>query len=150
MNQWRFDVQQGLWHNAALEVGYLGSHSLHLDRSYFDNTPLPGPGSITLRRPNQNFGQIRIIQNDEIANYQGMSATLRQRFSHGISALASYTWSHTLDVTTDSNGGRAPMNPYNWRADYGNANWDIRHRFIGSLTHALPLFKTAPHPPLRP
>jgi len=143
MNQWSFDVQQGLWHNAALEVGYLGSHSLHLDRSYFDNTPLPGPGSITLRRPNQNFGQIRIIQNDEIANYQGMSATLRQRFSHGISALASYTWSHTLDVTTDSNGGGAPMNPYNWRADYGNANWDIRHRFIGSFTYELPFFKAA-------
>ncbi len=143
MNQWSFDVQQGLWKDAALEVGYLGSHSDHLDRSYFDNYPLPGPGSITLRRPNQLFGNIRIIQNDEIANYEGMSATLRQRTHRGLTMLASYTWSHTLDVSTDSNGGGAPMNPYNWRADYGNSNWDIRHRFIMSISYDIPFLKTS-------
>ena len=27
----------------------------------------------------------------------------------------SYTWSHALDVTSDSNNGGTPMNPYNWR-----------------------------------
>jgi hypothetical protein len=144
MNQWSFDVQQGLWKNAALEVGYLGSHSYHLDRSYFDNTPLPGPGSsINNRRPNQLFGNIRIIQNDEIGNYDGLSATVRQRTWHGATFLASYTWSHTLDVTTDSNGGGAPMNPYSWRSDYGNSNWDIRHRFISSFTYDLPFLKTS-------
>ena len=47
--------------------------------------------------------------------------------------LASYTWSHTLDVTTDSNGGGTPLNPYDWKADYGNSNWDIRHRFVASF-----------------
>jgi hypothetical protein len=57
--------------------------------------------------------------------------------------LASYTWSHTLDVTTDSNGGGAPMNPYNWRADYGNANWDIRHRFIASISYDIPFLKSS-------
>src|SRR5439155_23046775 len=39
------------------------------------------------------FGQIRTIQNDEIANYEGLSAVLRHRFSHGLQFLASYTWS---------------------------------------------------------
>ncbi len=142
MNQWSFDIQRGLWNSAALDIQYLGSHAVHLDRSYYNNTPLiPGPGTVASRRPNQLFGDIRTIQNDEIANYNGLSIELRQRLSHGITMLASYTWSHDLDVSTDSNGGGYPQNPYNWRADYGNSNWDVRHRFVASFSYALPFFQ---------
>jgi hypothetical protein len=63
--------------------------------------------------------------------------------------LASYTWSHALDVTTDSNGGGSPMNPYNWRGDYGNSNWDLRHRFIASFNYELPFLKSAGNPFVR-
>ncbi len=143
MHQWSADLQQGLWANSALDVSYLGSHALHLDRSYYINTPAPGPGNVQARRPNQLFGSIRIIANDEIANYDGLSFTFRQRLTHGVTFLSSYTWSHTLDVSTDSNGGGAPMNPFNWGADYGNANWDLRHRWVTSFTYQLPLWQGA-------
>jgi hypothetical protein len=143
MNQWSADLERTVWTNAALDVQYLGSHSTHLDRSYYNNTPHPGPGSVSSRRPNQLFGDIRTIQNDEEANYNGLSVVLRQRLNHGLSMLASYTWSHDLDVTTDSNGGGAPMNPYNWHADYGNSNWDVRHRFVASFNYDLPFFRSA-------
>jgi outer membrane receptor protein involved in Fe transport len=145
MNQWSFDLQRALWNGAALEAQYLGSHSTHLDRSYYNNSPyLPGPGSVNPRRPNTLFAEIRTIQNDENANYHHLAIILRQRMSHGLSFLASYTWSHALDVTTDSNGGGAPMNPYNWRADYGNSNWDVRHRFVAQVNYSLPFFNSAP------
>ena len=141
MNQWSFDIEQAVWKNAALDIQYLGSHSVHLDRSYYNNTPLlPGPGSIALRRPNQLYGDIRTIQNDEVGDYNGLNVVLRQRLNHGFTALASYTWSHALDVTTDSNGGGTPMNPYNWKDDYGNSNWDVRHRFVAQLSYELPFF----------
>lgn len=144
MNQWSGGVDQALWHNAGVEIQYLGSHSYHLDRSYYNNTPyLPGPGAVQPRRPNQAFGSIRTINNDEIANYEGLSVTIRQRAWKGMQFLASYTWSHTLDVSTDSNGGGAPMNPYNWREDYGNSNWDIRHRFVASYVWDIPFFRNA-------
>jgi hypothetical protein len=143
MYQWSSDLQQGLWSNGALEIGYLGSHSLHLDRSDYINTPLPGPGSVQARRPNQLFASIRIINNDEIANYDGLSFTFRQRLTHGITVLSSYTWSHTLDITTDSNGGGSPMNPYDWKADYASANWDVRNRWVTSFTYQLPLWQGA-------
>lgn len=35
------------------------------------------------------------------------------------------------------------MIPYNWRADYGNSNWDIRHRFAASYLWETPFFKNA-------
>ncbi len=146
MSQWSFDIERALWGGAALDVQYLGSHMYHLDRSYYNNTPLPGPGNIQLRRPNQLFGVIRTIQNDEVANYEGMNVVFRQNFSHGLTALVSYTWSHDLDVSTDSNGGGAPMNPYNWAGDYSNSNWDVRHRLVGSFNYELPFLKNATNP----
>jgi len=78
-----------------------------------------------------------------IANYEGASLVLRQRLAHGLQFLASYTWAHTLDVTADSNNSGTPMNPYNWRLDYGNSNWDIRHRFVASYVYELPLFRSS-------
>jgi hypothetical protein len=40
------------------------------------------------------------------------------------------------------------MIPFNWRADYGNSNWDIRHRFVGQFLYDIPFFKDA-NPVLR-
>ena len=143
MNQWSASLDRQLWNGGGLEIGYLGSHSYHLDRSYYNNTPLPGPGSVNTRRPNPLFGPIRTIANDEIANYESMSVVFRQRMSHGLQMLASYNWSHTLDITTDSNGGGTPLNPYYWRADYGSSNWDIRHRFVMSFVYDIPFVATS-------
>ena len=87
---------------------------------------------------------IRYIQNDEIANYEAFSVSVTQRLRHGFQLRSSYTWAHTLDVGGDSNGGGTPMNPYNWRADYGNSNWDLRHRFLLSSLYELPFFSKSP------
>ena len=35
------------------------------------------------------------------------------------------------------------MNPYNWRADYGDSNWDIRHRFVATFLYDIPFFSTS-------
>lgn len=143
MNQWSLSLERGLWRTAGIAFEYLGSHQYHLDRSFYNNTPRPGPGAINDRRPNPNFLEIRTIQNDLIANYNGGSVVFRQNGFKGLTMLASYTFSKTLDVSTDSNGGSNVMDPYNWRLDYGLANWDIRHRFIASYTYEFPFFKSA-------
>jgi hypothetical protein len=143
MNQWSLDVAHPLWSGAGLDVQYLGSRTIHLDRSYHNNTPLPGPGPIQARRPNQRWGVIRTIANDMVSNYNSLNVVLRQRYSHGLSMLFSYTWSHALDVSTDSNGGGSVIDPYNWKGSYGNSNWDIRHRLVASYFYELPFFKTS-------
>jgi hypothetical protein len=143
MNQWSGGLERQLWSGGGVELQYLGSHSYHLDRSYYNNTPLPGPGSVNTRRPNPLFAVIRTIANDEIANYESLSLLFHQRLAHGLVMQSSYTWSHTLDVTTDSNGGGTPLNPYNWKQDYGNSNWDIRHRFVTNFVYDIPFFQTS-------
>jgi hypothetical protein len=145
MNQWSAGLERAIGGSGVLELQYLGSHSYHLDRSFYNNTPYPGPGPVNSRRPNPLFGPIRTINTDEIANYESMSVIYRKRMSHGFEVLASYTWAHTLDVTTDSNGGGTPMNPYWWKADYGNSNWDLRHRFLANFVYNLPGGKASNH-----
>lgn len=142
-NQWSLDVARPLWRGAGLDVQYLGSRTIHLDRSYHNNTPYPGPGPIQPRRPNPRWGVIRTIANDVDASYNSLNVVLRQRYTHGFSMLLSYTWSHTLDVSTDSNGGGSAMDPYNWKGSYGNANWDVRHRWVASYFYELPFFRKA-------
>ncbi len=146
MNQWSFDVERALWQNAGLDVQYLGNYAYHLDTSFHNNTPLPGPGPIQSRRPNQLWGDIRTISNNEISHYNALNVILTQRMSHGATLLVSYTWSHSLDEGTDSNGGGQPMDPYDWMLDYGNSNWDIRHRLVADYVYALPFFKSSSNP----
>lgn len=143
--QWNLSAGQELWTGAALELQYLGSHSFHLDRNFFDNTPTPGPGDVNARRPNQLFGQIRKIENDAYSHYNGFTAILRQRSNHGLTTLLSYTWSHDMDITDDSNGTGNTQNNYDIRADYGDSGWDIRNRFSGTVLYELPKLQGSNH-----
>jgi hypothetical protein len=140
MYQWNLDFGQEVWRNGGFELQYLGSHSIHLDESYYPNQPQPGPGDPNPRRPNPLIGQIREIENNGIATYNGLTAVLRQRLAHGLSANLSYTWAHSLDTSPDSNGGGTAMYQGHLKLDYGNSNGDIRNRFVGTVTYAFPNF----------
>jgi hypothetical protein len=148
-NQWSADIQRELWSGTALDLQYVGSKTSNLDRSFFNNTPQPGPGPVDPRRPSQRFRSRRIIQNDLIADYDAVSVILRKRMSHGLQLDAHYTWSRTLDMATHSNGGGQTMNNYDIWADYGPANWDVPHRFVASYIYDLPFLKTSSQPVLR-
>src|SRR5690606_1628107 len=97
-NQWSLDLQHEILPATVLDIQYLASRTKNLDRSFFNNTPLPGPGPIDARRPNQAFRQIRVIQNDLIANYDSVSVILKRRMTRGFLADAHYTWSKTRDM----------------------------------------------------
>ncbi len=142
--QWNLSVGYELWKGAGAELQYLGSHSLHLDRSFYNNEPLtPASGTVNSRRPNQLFGSIRTLNNDAFSNYNGMTAIIRQRIFRGLSGQGSYTWAKNLDLSSDSNGGGTLSQQYNPMADYGPSNWDITHRFVGILSYELPKFNSS-------
>jgi len=148
-DQWSFDIQRELWRGTALDLQYVGSHTSHLDRSFFNNTPQPGPGLVDPRRPSQRFRDRRIIQNDLEADYDAVSLILRKRMSRGLQADVHYTWSRTRDMATHSNGGGATMDNYDIFRDYGPANWDVPHRFVASYLYDLPFFKNSSQPILK-
>jgi carboxypeptidase family protein len=148
-DQWSFDLQRELSTSTALDLQYIGSNTSHLDRSFFNNTPLPGAGPVDPRRPSQRFRSRRIIQNDLIADYDAVSIILRQRMSHGLQGDVHYTWSRTRDMATHSNGGGQTMDNYDIWRDYGPAIWDIPHRFVASYIYDVPFLKSSSQPLLK-
>jgi hypothetical protein len=148
-DQWSFDVQRELWKDTALDFQYLGSNTSHLDRSFFNNTPTPGPGAIDPRRPSQNFRSRRIIKNDLVADYDAFSIILRRHMRAGFQADAHYTYSRTRDIATHSNGGGTTMDNYDIFRDYGPANWDVPHRFVASYIYDIPFLKSSSQPILK-
>ncbi len=148
-DQWSFDIQRELWDGTALDIQYVGSNTKNLDRSFFNNTPTPGPGPVDDRRPNARFRQIRIIANDLVADYDAVSVILRRRMTQGLQVDAHYTWSRTRDMATHSNGGGAVMDNYDIWRDYGPANWDVPHRFVASYIYDIPFLKESTNPVLK-
>jgi hypothetical protein len=51
IEQWSGSVEKSLGGETTLELGYLGSHGVHLQRSHLTNNAPPGPGAIGPRRP---------------------------------------------------------------------------------------------------
>jgi hypothetical protein len=71
--------------------------------------------------------------------------------TRGIQATAHYTWSRTRDLTdhSNNNSGRSTQDPYNPKADYGPAYWDVPHRFVASYVYEMPFFAESTNAMLR-
>ncbi len=76
------------------------------------------------------------------SNYNGLQVTLNSRNYHGLSMVAGYTWSHSLDDVGANwdfgYGSGLPQDAHNPGAEYANSDFDVRHRFTLSLTYAIP------------
>jgi len=75
----------------------------------------------------------------------GLAVQVNKRFSHGLQALASYTWSHEIDdgqsygESTNNlwlSGASYWLNNGNYKADKGSGTLDQRHRFALSWVWA--------------
>jgi len=64
--------------------------------------------------------------------YHGLSANLRKRFRDHYEFLASYTWSHAIDDSTDLQATLVPQDSYIPGADRSTSLFDQRHRFVFS------------------
>ena len=84
------------------------------------------------------LGSILVLSNLYRSNYNGLQATLQQRTAHGLSFLASYTYSHSLDDDSYNIGQFLPQDSTNPAAEYASSDFDIKHRFTFSITYAIP------------
>jgi hypothetical protein len=87
------------------------------------------------------LGFINMLANNYRSNYNGLQVTLTQRAYHGMSFILGYTYSHSLDQGSDV---RAPQasNSLNPAGEYGNSDFDIRHRLTASFNYEIPGIKS--------
>ena len=64
--------------------------------------------------------------------YNGMTLNLRKRMKNHYEFLASYTWSHAIDDSTDLQTLLSPQNDLRPDLERSNSTFDQRHRFVFS------------------
>jgi hypothetical protein len=79
------------------------------------------------------------------SSYNALQVDLNRRFSSGLSLRGVYTFAKALDdgdslnATTSGGGPALASNPYNLRADWGRATYDVTHIAVINATYALPI-----------
>jgi len=66
------------------------------------------------------------------SDYNGFTANLRKRFSAHYEFLASYTYSHAIDDSTDLQAPLSPQDSYYPSLERSDSLFDQRHRFVFS------------------
>jgi hypothetical protein len=143
--QWLLNVQRELANNLTVEAGYVGSISHHLESYRGVSAAIPGPGTVASRSPYPNFGLLVLVENGGNGNYNSMGSKLTKRFSNGVTALVSYTWSKSIDETsgirTSDSDTLFWQNGYCQRCERGLSAFDNRHRLVMSGLYDVPVGK---------
>ena len=148
VQQWHATYEIQLPANMLWEMGYAGARGTHLYTFFNGNqaTPSSDPSAPTApRRPYPAVdGTINELSTQGFSSYNGLQVRLEKRTSYGLSFLASYEWQHSLDNQSSANlQSSNNSSPRFFRLypalDYGNADFDARHRFVDSYTYQLPV-----------
>ena len=84
------------------------------------------------------FGSINAQTSDGNSLYNALNVDLKKRFSHHFQFLASYTWSHSIDDSSDLQTLLLPQDNRNFGAERADSLFDQRHRFVFSGIIASP------------
>lgn len=165
---WDVNVQRSLGSDLLLTVGYVGTKGTKLPRFIEGNPTAYIPGVSTTDNADQRrlysgctladppntcaFSSAGLIAGIANSSYNALEASLKKRFSHGISFLTSYTYSKAIDDVSSFNmtGSAAKpvagendlaQDPFNLAAERGPSLFDARHRLVFSYQWALPFLR---------
>jgi len=175
---WDLNIQRSFRSDLLFEIGYVGTKGTKLPRFVEANPAIYIPGVDAGGKPistSDNADQRRIhsgctldpasppctysstgfIEGIANSSYNALEASLSKRFSHGISFLASYTYSKSIDDASSFNmtgSASKPVagendlaqNPFDLAAERGRSLFDSRHRFVLSYQWSLPFWRQ-PH-----
>jgi hypothetical protein len=125
--EWNGALQQEAGKQQTLTVSYVGAAGRRLVQTIF---PYNSP-------PANYPGGIGLFDNGGSSSYNAFQTQFQRQVSHGLQALASYTWAHSIDTgsTVFGQGGQGIND------NRGPSKFDIRNQFSAALTYDIPAYK---------
>jgi Carboxypeptidase regulatory-like domain/TonB-dependent Receptor Plug Domain len=121
--EWNASIQQALGRAQSLTVSYVGANGRRLlSLQEFDLSEL-----------NSNFGTVEFPANGITSSYDALELQFQRSIARGLQALASYTWSHSIDFGSQSSS--LPLLR-------GNSDFDVRDNFQAGVSWDLPNLTT--------
>ena len=78
------------------------------------------------------YADVNSQMSDGNSSYNALNVELKKRFSNNVQFFASYTWSHSIDDSSDLQTLLKPQDNTNFRAERSDSLFDQRHRFVFS------------------
>lgn len=148
---WTASMEHQFGSDVIFAVEYTGSKGSDLYTINRLNIPgskllYSGTGSATARI-NPQYSYINYRTNGGFSNYNSLNfrGELRNFRKQGLSLRTNYTWSHAIDNISNTfseastgSGNLGLLDPLNPGLDKGNAEFDVRHRFIAAAIWDIP------------
>ncbi len=146
MQQWHLGFEYQLPSQTVLGISYAGSQGTHLYGFYNGNQALPSTDPNAPLAPRRPFpavdGTIDAFRSNTNSNYNSLQVSLEKRMTHGLMFQASYTYAHALDDASSASLGSLANGDFRDQRfpflEYGNADFDVRHRFTINYSYDLP------------
>lgn len=87
-------------------------------------------GSLRAPGPINPYSDVNAQVSDGNSSYNAMNIEIKKRFSSNMQFLATYTWSHSIDDSSDLQTLLKPQDNTNFRAEKSDSLFDQRHRFV--------------------
>jgi hypothetical protein len=145
VESWNLNIQHQLPLGLVSQVGYMGSHGLHLRLVINPNqavngvTPLKALSPTSPILPSKGLSTISETADLSSSNYNALWTTVTKQYRSGLQFNTSYTWSKSLDENSYSSQGVTLQNSYNLANNYGPSDFDVRSRFVFSGLYSPPL-----------
>jgi hypothetical protein len=123
--QWNFGIEQSLGSNQSITASYVGAAGRSLVRIE------------RLSQPNPVFNFVNGITNLATSDYHALQLQYKRRLSRGLQALASYTWSHSIDISSNDSFLNLPGSKFDPNADRASSDFDVRHSLVAAITYDL-------------
>lgn len=128
--QWNLAVEQSLGANQAVSTSYVAAVGRRLLRSE------------QYLAPNPSFTrEVAITRNNATSDYHALQTQFRRRLARNLQVLASYTWSHSIDIASSDASFAAPLALIDPRRDRGPSDFDVRHSFTAAASYNFPQSK---------
>ena len=138
MQQWNVDLQYELRPNWMIDTAYVGSKGTHLSDVRDLNQANPATGL----SPYPQFSSILYVESAAASSYNALQVRSERRVNQGLTFLAAYTFSKSIDdvsaVFGGSVGSGLPQNSLDPQADRGLSDFSVKHRLVISSVYDLP------------
>jgi carboxypeptidase family protein len=130
---WNLTLEDQIFHNVILSVGYVGTKGTKLDLLLAPNQAITG-------QPALKGLQFRYETDGAASIYQGLQVNLRRQLHHGLALSVYYAYSKSIDNASSIGGVGAAVaqNLYNLEAERGLSVFDMRHRLLVHWTYEFP------------
>lgn len=138
IQSWNLAVEREIWTATVFEIAYAGSKGTHLQRRYDYNQAGRSQAESSIR-PFPAFSSINIIGDGSNSIYNSGQVTLRRRFSRNLFVRGSYTYSKSIDESSNTGGTLSynfsqAQDSRNLKLERGRSDFDMGHAFAGSFT----------------